>query len=255
MNRNKLLTIVIFLIAIASVQSANAQSRSQDLQVTIPVRFITIQSDFFEKIGVDFDFATTTERFQTNSGFGAGIGGGILFPDAIGNADVSIEGKLFGNRFSADRITAQNGNTFATEGSVFDMGIGFNLAVLIKLIDNLQDRVVQTPRLVDLKLSAGGGIVNRKLDIDINDVPLVNDSGTALYGEIGAGLQFPLNLPQLPGQTAFYIGVNHRVTGGLDLRDIASIPFRFGSTSTTSVRAELIIFIKPRIIATTEQED
>jgi general secretion pathway protein D len=31
--------------------------RLQDLQVTIEVRFITLQDDFFERIGVDFDFA------------------------------------------------------------------------------------------------------------------------------------------------------------------------------------------------------
>ena len=30
--------------------------RLQDLQVTIEVRFITLQDDFFERIGVDFDF-------------------------------------------------------------------------------------------------------------------------------------------------------------------------------------------------------
>ncbi|HRF02524.1 MAG TPA: hypothetical protein PLI18_18570, partial [Pirellulaceae bacterium] len=31
--------------------------RLQDLQITIEVRFITLQDDFFERIGVDFDFA------------------------------------------------------------------------------------------------------------------------------------------------------------------------------------------------------
>ena len=30
--------------------------RLQDLQVTIEVRFITLSDDFFERIGIDFDF-------------------------------------------------------------------------------------------------------------------------------------------------------------------------------------------------------
>ena len=34
--------------------------RLQDLQVTIEVRFITLQDDFFERIGVDFDFNLPT---------------------------------------------------------------------------------------------------------------------------------------------------------------------------------------------------
>ena len=34
--------------------------RLQDLQVTIEVRFITLQDDFFERIGVDFDFNIPT---------------------------------------------------------------------------------------------------------------------------------------------------------------------------------------------------
>src|SRR6185295_1772005 len=34
--------------------------RLQDLQVTIEVRFITINDDFFERIGVDFDFNITS---------------------------------------------------------------------------------------------------------------------------------------------------------------------------------------------------
>ncbi len=41
--------------------------RLQDLQVTIEVRFITLQDDFFERIGVDFDFniATHTSPLPT----------------------------------------------------------------------------------------------------------------------------------------------------------------------------------------------
>jgi general secretion pathway protein D len=41
--------------------------RLQDLQVTIEVRFIDMSDDFFERIGVDFDF-----NIRNNSGFGSG---------------------------------------------------------------------------------------------------------------------------------------------------------------------------------------
>ena len=45
--------------------------RLQDLQVTIEVRFITLNDNFFERIGVDFDF-----NINDNSGFvGDGMGG------------------------------------------------------------------------------------------------------------------------------------------------------------------------------------
>lgn len=63
--------------------------RLQDLQVTIEVRFITLSDNFFERIGVDFDF-----NIDDNSGFNVGQGppqrqlqGGppnLLFPDDQG---------------------------------------------------------------------------------------------------------------------------------------------------------------------------
>jgi general secretion pathway protein D len=43
--------------------------RLQDLQVTIEVRFITLSDNFFERIGVDFDF-----NIDDNSGFNVGQG-------------------------------------------------------------------------------------------------------------------------------------------------------------------------------------
>jgi general secretion pathway protein D len=48
----------------------------QDLQVTIEVRFITLNDDFFERIGVDFDF-----QFDDQSGLiGDGMGGFMTPP-------------------------------------------------------------------------------------------------------------------------------------------------------------------------------
>ena len=54
--------------------------RLQDLQVTIEVRFITLNDNFFERIGVNFDFNIPTnldKKFQ-------------LFGGAIGNGDVVV---------------------------------------------------------------------------------------------------------------------------------------------------------------------
>lgn len=44
--------------------------RLQDLQVTIEVRFITLQDNFFERIGVDFDFNLNSNIDKSNTQFG-----------------------------------------------------------------------------------------------------------------------------------------------------------------------------------------
>jgi hypothetical protein len=257
MYRKILLTISVFLMALAVSQRAEAIVEHKEQQVTVPVRFISIQGDFFERIGVDFDFPTVTDVFNSNSGFGGGIGGGILFPNAIGNADVSVAGRVFTSRFSADDIRTQNGTVFQTDGDVSDAGVGFELALLLSLDD--RSEVLQAPRITlpAVKLTAGGGVLRRNVDLTINGVPLVDGSGTVPFVEFGAGLQFPLNGIGRPGQTALYVGVNHRITGGTDLRTlpfITGIPFRFDRTSTTSARVEIVMFIKPRIIIQEEEE-
>ena len=43
--------------------------RLQDLQVSVEVRFITVNDDFFEFIGVDFDFAIQSDLFGPKSSF------------------------------------------------------------------------------------------------------------------------------------------------------------------------------------------
>lgn len=50
--------------------------RLQDLQVTIEVRFITLRDNFFERMGIDFDF-----RIDDNSGLNLAV---PAFPDDIG---------------------------------------------------------------------------------------------------------------------------------------------------------------------------
>ncbi len=45
--------------------------RLQDLQVSIEVRFITVSDDFFEQIGVDFDFNIQSDAVGKKSTFAA----------------------------------------------------------------------------------------------------------------------------------------------------------------------------------------
>ncbi|MBP85394.1 MAG: general secretion pathway protein GspD [Planctomycetaceae bacterium] len=64
--------------------------RLQDLQVTIEVRFITLQDDFFERIGVDFDFDIDDNVQQLpsdDSGPSVSIG---LDPDGTPTADMDF---------------------------------------------------------------------------------------------------------------------------------------------------------------------
>jgi len=64
--------------------------RLQDLQVTIEVRFITLQDDFFERMGVDFEFDiddNVTQLPRDDSGNSVTIG---LDPDGTPTADFDI---------------------------------------------------------------------------------------------------------------------------------------------------------------------
>jgi len=51
--------------------------RLQDLQVTIEVRFITLNDNFFERIGVDFDFQINDKTDTANMGFGKMVDTGM----------------------------------------------------------------------------------------------------------------------------------------------------------------------------------
>ena len=54
--------------------------RLQDLQVSIEVRFITVSDDFFEQIGVDFDFNIESKAVGKKSTFAAPNPAAALFP-------------------------------------------------------------------------------------------------------------------------------------------------------------------------------
>jgi general secretion pathway protein D len=55
--------------------------RMQDLQVTIEVRFITLNDNFFERIGIDFDFDLHDYNWgKTNAGFGSANNGAAQQP-------------------------------------------------------------------------------------------------------------------------------------------------------------------------------
>ena len=56
--------------------------RLQDLQVSIEVRFITVTDDFFEQIGVDFDFSINSDSVGKHSTFAVPEPGGRADPGA-----------------------------------------------------------------------------------------------------------------------------------------------------------------------------
>lgn len=61
--------------------------RLQDLQVTIEVRFITLNDNFFERIGVNFDLNIPTNLDKKFSLFGQSIGSGdVVIPNGPSNA-------------------------------------------------------------------------------------------------------------------------------------------------------------------------
>ncbi len=54
--------------------------RLQDLQVSVEVRFITVNDTFFEQIGVDFDFQIQSDTVGKNSTFAVPNPAVSLFP-------------------------------------------------------------------------------------------------------------------------------------------------------------------------------
>lgn len=82
--------------------------RLQDLQITIEVRFITLQDDFFERIGVDFDFQVRDANpidpatgnpvlnSETNGVFGLGAPAGRT-PQFLPDGDIAFDQNSFGS--------------------------------------------------------------------------------------------------------------------------------------------------------------
>ena len=72
--------------------------RLQDLQVSVEVRFITVSDDFFEQIGVDFDFNIQSGAVGKKTSFAAANPAAALFPfnspisTTGGNTTVSAAG-------------------------------------------------------------------------------------------------------------------------------------------------------------------
>ncbi len=90
--------------------------RMQDLQVTIEVRFITLTDNFFERIGVDFDFLIHDNAKNQPVGFGSvAQAGNPLAQNALGQQQEPIYNTLDSSReISAvvgQRGTAVTGNT------------------------------------------------------------------------------------------------------------------------------------------------
>jgi general secretion pathway protein D len=121
--------------------------RMQDLQVTIEVRFITLNDNFFERIGVDFDFTLAKNIANpTNAGFTAPVTNaatGVTSPLFTGNQNGTVVSGLqqgtATNPASAGIFTTDNSIQF-TQGTYalavpqfggFDAGAGASLGFAI----------------------------------------------------------------------------------------------------------------------------
>jgi general secretion pathway protein D len=109
--------------------------RLQDLQVTIEVRFITLNDNFFERIGVAFDFNINTNA--TGKGLDvAGRAGGPIIPGPLGSGSdrTSVVGLGTPTTFSSDLDIPFTQNTFGLtipQFGGFDPSAGASLGFAI----------------------------------------------------------------------------------------------------------------------------
>jgi len=85
--------------------------RLQDLQVSIEVRFITVSDDFFEQIGVDFDFNIQSKAVGKKTTFAAPNPAAALFP--ILNSPINSAGGTTGGATTGGGTTGGGGGTGA----------------------------------------------------------------------------------------------------------------------------------------------
>jgi len=88
--------------------------RLQDLQVSIEVRFITVSDDFFEQIGVDFDFNIQSKAVGRKTTFAAPNPAAALFP--IFNSPVNGGSTTTGGATTGGGTTGGGGGTGAGGG-------------------------------------------------------------------------------------------------------------------------------------------
>jgi general secretion pathway protein D len=114
--------------------------RLQDLQVSIEVRFITVSDNFFEQIGVDFDFAIASDAVGRKSSFAANApGAGNLFnggaQQQVGQNGTVVPAYVINPQYSNSTgpkgITAGLGssgdpNYFARQSSLGQLSIPFS---------------------------------------------------------------------------------------------------------------------------------
>jgi general secretion pathway protein D len=106
--------------------------RLQDLQVTIEVRFITLNDNFFERIGVDFDFNIQDNLPVPGMVFGSGTPPNLTTAD-YGNRTITV-GMSAPNVFNADLDIPMTQNSFGLavpQFGGFDAAAGAQLGFAI----------------------------------------------------------------------------------------------------------------------------
>jgi len=154
---------------------------TQDLQVTIEVRFITVNDNFFERIGVDFDF-----NVQDN------LRGGSTTVDGVGEIGIQLDpnnpsnGTVFKNDSQGQALGESDINlnfALGLNGQTFEYGtslLGFSPTV------NLSDQVVEV-LVRDLENQERS---LRITDIRLNILPIIQ--ANPLQEEIPSE-EFPFN--------------------------------------------------------------
>ena len=102
--------------------------RLQDLQVSIEVRFITVSDDFFEQIGVDFDFNIQSDTVGRKTTFAAQNPASALFPtnsNVSGGGTTGTTGGTVGNTTTTGGTAGGTvgGTTGTTGGNIGGGGI------------------------------------------------------------------------------------------------------------------------------------
>ena len=96
-----------------------------DVQIVIEVRFITLNDDFFERMGVDFDF-----NIEDNSGLPANT----FFPDTVGDSTISGVQNGVNNAPTGNNDISFNQDSFTSAVPLFgapDLGTAANFGFAI----------------------------------------------------------------------------------------------------------------------------
>jgi general secretion pathway protein D len=193
--------------------------RLQDLQVTIEVRFITVADEFFERIGVDFDF--NVQDNVNNDDAGAPPFGSPGIPDANNNNANNQGGATGGGSFDPQDNALPNldnwrtsivGLTDGSQSFSDDLDIGFRQGSFD----------LGVPEFVNTDLSAGASMGFAILS-DIEAFFFIN----AAQGDSRSNIMFAPKVTLFNGQSAFVgdFSIRPFVTGYRPIVSVGSVGF------------------------------